>query len=166
MKSTFVSLAALAAAVSPVVSAPAPQLLPLSPVAHPALWPAVKAQPPRDPAIERRIDGLLARMNIEDKVGQLIQVDIGSITPADVRTYKLGSVLNGGNSGPYGDDFAPAPKWLALADEYYDASMARSDGRPQIPIIWGRIRSTATTTFRVRPSSLTISGWAPRAIAI
>jgi hypothetical protein len=137
MKSTFVSLAALAAAVSPAVSAPAPQSLPLSPVAHPALWPAVKAQPPRDPAIERRIDGLLARMNIEDKVGQLIQVDIGSITPADVRTYKLGSVLNGGNSGPYGDDFAPAPKWLALADEYYDASMARSDGRPQIPIIWG-----------------------------
>jgi beta-glucosidase len=137
MKSTFVSLAALAAALSPAVSAPAPQLLPLSPIAHPALWPAVKAQPPRDPAIERRIDGLLARMNIEDKVGQLIQVDIGSITPADVRTYKLGSVLNGGNSGPYGDDFAPAPKWLALADEYYDASVARSDGRPQIPIIWG-----------------------------
>lgn len=132
MKSAFVSLAALAAALSPAVSAP-----PLSPIAHPALWPSVKAQPPRDPAIERRIDALLARMSIEDKVGQLIQVDIGSITPADIRTYKLGSVLNGGNSGPYGDDFAPAPKWLQLADEYYDASMARSDGRPQIPIIWG-----------------------------
>ncbi|WP_269769780.1 glycoside hydrolase family 3 protein [Flavisphingomonas formosensis] len=109
----------------------------LSPVAHPVLWPAVKARPSRNPAIEARIERLLAAMSVEDKVGQLIQVDIGSITPADVRTWKIGSVLNGGNSGPYGDDFAPPAKWLQLADEYYDASMTRSDGRPKIPIIWG-----------------------------
>ena len=110
---------------------------PLSPVAHPALWPEAKARPARDPAIEARIDALLKAMSLEDKVGQLIQVDIASITPADVRQWKIGSVLTGGNSGPYGDDYAPAPKWLQLADEYYDASMARSDGRPRVPIMWG-----------------------------
>jgi len=109
----------------------------LSPIAHPALWPEVKARPARDPAIEARIDRLLAAMSLEDKVGQLIQVDIGSITPADVRTWKIGSVLSGGNSGPYGDDFAPPAKWLQLADEFYDASMTRSDGRPKIPVMWG-----------------------------
>jgi beta-glucosidase len=109
----------------------------LSPVAHPALWPAVKAQPSRDPAIEKRIDALMARMSLRDKVGQIIQVDIGSITPADVVEWKIGSVLNGGNSGPYGDELAPPAKWLKLADEYYDASMKRTDGGPRIPIIWG-----------------------------
>ncbi|WP_336958147.1 glycoside hydrolase family 3 protein [Sphingobium aquiterrae] len=116
-------------------SRPEPQ--PLSAVAHPALWPQVKAQPGRDPAVERRIDALMRAMSLEDKVGQIIQVDIGSITPADVVTYKIGSVLNGGNSGPYDDEYASPAKWLKLADEYYDASMRRADNGPKIPIIWG-----------------------------
>ena len=107
-----------------------------SAVAHPAKWPALKAVP-RDPAVEKRVDALIAAMSVEDKVGQLMQVDIGSIKPIDVETYKIGSVLNGGNSGPYDDELAPPAKWLKLADEFYDASMKRSDGRPAIPIIWG-----------------------------
>jgi beta-glucosidase len=76
-------------------------------------------------------------MSIEDKVGQLIQVDIASITPKDLETYKLGSILNGGNSAPNGDEFAPAPEWLKLFDAFYDASVKRSDGRPVVPLIWG-----------------------------
>ncbi|GGE12859.1 hypothetical protein GCM10011529_19050 [Polymorphobacter glacialis] len=72
----------------------------LSPVANPANWPRVTSKLQRDPAIERRIAALLARMSIEDKVGQMLQVDIASITPKDVETYKVGSVLNGGNSAP------------------------------------------------------------------
>jgi beta-glucosidase len=105
--------------------------------ANPAIWPAVKAMPQRDARVEKRIDALIQAMSIEDKVGQLIQVDIGSITPAEVRTTKIGSVLNGGNSGPYGDEYASPAKWLKLADEFYDASMARTDKGPKIPIIWG-----------------------------
>ena len=106
-------------------------------VATPANWPAVTSRPALDPKVEARIDALLAGMSVEDKVGQIIQPDLGSVTPEDLRTYKLGSVLNGGNSGPGGDDFAPPAKWLALADRFYDASMARDDGRPRIPVIWG-----------------------------
>ncbi|PZQ57438.1 MAG: 1,4-beta-D-glucan glucohydrolase [Novosphingobium pentaromativorans] len=108
-----------------------------SPVANPAIWPKVNAQPQRDPKVEQRVDSLMRAMSVEDKVGQLIQVDIGSIKPADVLTYKIGSVLNGGNSGPYDDEYAPPAKWLKLADAFYDAWMTRSDGRPKIPIIWG-----------------------------
>jgi len=109
----------------------------LSPVANPANWPTVTSKLPRDPAIERRIATLLARMSIEDKVGQLLQIDIASITPKDVETYKIGSILNGGNSAPNNDERAPAAEWLKLADAFYDASMKRSDGRPAIPVIWG-----------------------------
>jgi beta-glucosidase len=113
-------------------AAPAP-----SAVAHPDTWPALTLRRHRDPKVEARVEATLRRMSIEDKVGQLMQIDIGSITPKDVETYKIGSVLNGGSSGPYGNDKAPAADWLRLADEFYAASMKRSDGRPAVPIIWG-----------------------------
>lgn len=110
---------------------------PLSPVAHPAMWPSVDARPVRDPAIETRIADLLARMSLEDKVGQMLDVDIGSIKPGDLVHAKIGAILNGGNSDPNDDVIAPPAEWLKLADAFYDASMTRSDGRPKIPVIWG-----------------------------
>jgi beta-glucosidase len=106
-------------------------------VAHPDLWPTLPMKLKRNPKVEARVDAILKRMSMEDKVGQLIQVDIASITPKDLETYKLGSVLNGGNSAPNSDEFAPAAEWLKLFDAFYDASVKRSDGRPVVPIIWG-----------------------------
>ncbi|MHA0328563.1 glycoside hydrolase family 3 protein [Sphingomonas melonis] len=106
-------------------------------VAHPELWPTLPMKLKRNPKVEARVDAILKRMSVEDKVGQLIQVDIASITPKDLETYKLGSVLNGGNSAPNSDEFAPAAEWLKLFDAFYDASVKRSDGRPVVPIIWG-----------------------------
>ncbi|HVF95044.1 MAG TPA: glycoside hydrolase family 3 N-terminal domain-containing protein [Sphingomonas sp.] len=106
-------------------------------MAHPDRWPAGKWPIARDPGAEKRIADLLRRMSAEEKVGQVIQADIGSVTPDDVRRYHLGSVLNGGNSGPGGDDLAPAAKWLELADAFYAASVDRSGGRVGIPMIWG-----------------------------
>jgi beta-glucosidase len=91
-----------------------------------------------DPAIEARIDAILARMSLPHKVAQLIQPDISTITPADMRAYRFGSYLNGGNSGPGGNDKAPAPAWLALADAMWAASTAPlPDGEPAIPALWG-----------------------------
>ncbi len=131
--STFTIALLLQSAATPVAAPSAP----LSPVAHPDIWPTANARPSRDPKVEARIDAIMKRMSVEDKIGQLIQVDIASIEPSDLRTYKLGSILNGGNAGPHGDDLAPPIEWLKLADEFYDASMVRSDGRPAIPVIWG-----------------------------
>ena len=34
-------------------------------------------------------------MTLEEKVGQLVQADIASVTPDDLRTYPLGSILAG-----------------------------------------------------------------------
>ena len=88
-------------------------------------------------AIESRVDALLAAMSVEQKVGQIIMPDISAITPDDMRRYGFGSILNGGNTGPGGNERAPAAEWLALADAYWDASTApRSDGGPVIPTLW------------------------------
>ena len=96
------------------------------------------ATPPGDSVIEARIDGLLAKMTLPHKVAQLIQPDISTVTPADMRAYRFGSVLNGGNSGPGGNDMAPAKAWLALADAFWEASSAPlADGEPAIPALWG-----------------------------
>ena len=109
----------------------------LSAIPNPSIWPAPRWPLPADPAIEQRVQALLKRMTLEEKVGQVIQGDIASLTPDDVRTYHLGSVLNGGNSAPGGDDFAPAPKWLELADAFYKASVDKTGNRTAIPVIWG-----------------------------
>jgi beta-glucosidase len=106
-------------------------------VAHPEFWPALKNPVLLNPKIEARIAVLLGSMSLEQKVGQIIQADIGSVTPEDVKAYHLGSVLNGGNSAPGGKQFAAAPEWLAEADRFYDASVASDGKRPVIPIIWG-----------------------------
>ncbi|OYX65447.1 MAG: 1,4-beta-D-glucan glucohydrolase [Sphingomonadales bacterium 32-64-17] len=88
--------------------------------------------------MEARVQELLARMSLERKVAQLIQPQINSFTPEDMERYRFGSYLNGGNGGPYGDEYAPASEWLRLADEMYVAStQPLADGEPVIPTMWG-----------------------------
>lgn len=88
-------------------------------------------------AVPESPEQLLARMSLESKVAQIIMPDIGSITPEDVRSYRFGTILNGGNSGPYGDDKGPASDWLKLADEYWESSTAPLAGNePVIPALW------------------------------
>src|SRR5882762_2555548 len=104
---------------------------------HPALWPE---QPPAfapDTALESRLNARIAARTLEQKVGQVIQPDIASITPDDLRHYDLGSILNGGSSSPNGDEFAPPSEWLALADRFYDASTSVAHGAHPIPTMWG-----------------------------
>ncbi|MBO9670853.1 MAG: exo 1,3/1,4-beta-D-glucan glucohydrolase [Sphingobium sp.] len=108
-----------------------------SATAHPEIWPAYKYPVAKDAKAEAMIASLLKRMTLEEKIGQLVQGDISAITPADMQKYHLGSVLAGGSSGPYGDDKAPAAKWLALADQFYDASVDKSNGGVGIPMLWG-----------------------------
>jgi beta-glucosidase len=105
--------------------------------AHPALWPQAHWPWRRDTAMEARIAALIKRMTLEEKVGQILQADLSAVTPEDVHRYHLGSVLNGGNAGPGGNDYAPAPEWLKLADAFYDASVDKRDGGVAIPVMWG-----------------------------
>ncbi|GAC1692006.1 MAG: hypothetical protein PVS2B3_00520 [Steroidobacteraceae bacterium] len=105
-----------------------------APPVHPQRWPRQQSPLARNTDLEQRIDALLARMTPAQKVGQLIQADIGSVKPADVRRLALGSVLNGGNSSPRDDKLVAPSEWLALADRFYEASVAAGTG---IPVLWG-----------------------------
>ena len=97
-----------------------------------AAWPPAPARPAPDPAVEARIERILAALSLEDKVGQVIQADIGSVTPDDVRTYRLGSIINGGNSAPGGNMSAPPADWLyTRAVWHYARGMAfNAKGQP------------------------------------
>lgn len=104
---------------------------------HPENWPETQSGVPIDPDIEARIDALMAEMTDEELVGQTIQADISAIQPEDLLTYRLGSVLNGGNSAPDNDVRSSAEAWLQLADKFYAAAMDTTSGRKAIPILWG-----------------------------
>ena len=71
---------------------------------HPEIWPKTSGPIAVDADLEKRIDFLLFEMSLRQKVGQIIQADIGSIKPEDLKKYPLGSVLNGGNSAPDGNN--------------------------------------------------------------
>ncbi len=100
-----------------------------------ASWSAAFADQDND--IEAKVAALLARMTLEQKVGQMVQPDIRSVTPDDVRKHRLGSVLNGGGAFPGENKHASVADWVALADRFYDASMDTTNGALAIPIIWG-----------------------------
>jgi beta-glucosidase len=101
------------------------------------IWPKLSSPIARDEALEARIQDLLATMTVEEKVGQIVQGDLGSTTPEDVRKYRLGSILAGGNSDPGGRYNATAAEWLALADDFYRASVDTSGGSKAIPVLMG-----------------------------
>lgn len=136
VKRSISALALLLAGCAPSISfaeiATAPS--PLA-TADPTVWPAA-ASPAEitSPATEKSIDAILSQMTVEQKVGQLIQADISAITPEDLNRYPLGSILAGGNSGPFGDERASADKWKQLVDAFRDVSRKSGAG---IPILFG-----------------------------
>ncbi|WP_413777342.1 glycoside hydrolase family 3 N-terminal domain-containing protein [Sphingomonas sp. S2-65] len=107
-------------------------------VATPSKWPAARSQGLIDPQTEKQVSDLLARMTLEEKVGQMIQADIGSIKPEDLRTYPLGSILAGGSSPPLsGDDRAGQADWVATARAFRAIALEQRPGHVPIPLMFG-----------------------------
>ncbi|MDY6922946.1 MAG: glycoside hydrolase family 3 protein [Pseudomonadota bacterium] len=99
--------------------------------------PVAAGSPSRlDPAMERRIAGIVAGMTLEQKVGQMTQPDVRYITPDEVRQYYIGTVLNGGGAWPEMDKRSTVADWAAWADAYADAALA-TDMAVKIPLLWG-----------------------------
>jgi beta-glucosidase len=104
-----------------------------------ALIPAAGAAPApvvyRDPAapIERRVDDLLARMTLEEKVGQMTQAERDAVAddPALVARWHLGSVLSGGGSAPTPN--TPAA-WVEMVNTLQAQALRTRLG---IPLLYG-----------------------------
>ncbi|MBC6403642.1 MAG: glycoside hydrolase family 3 C-terminal domain-containing protein [Hyphomonadaceae bacterium] len=105
-------------------------------VIHPEKWPTIPT-PPLDPEVEARINDILSRMTLEQKVGQVIQGDTNTLTAEDVKNYRLGSILSGGNSAPGDKPYAETQAWLDAADAYFEASLDPDGVEVAIPTIWG-----------------------------
>jgi beta-glucosidase len=82
-------------------------------------------------AVEKRVDDLLARMTLEEKIGQMTQVEKNSIKPGDITKYYIGSILSGGGGYP-GENTPQA--WYTMVEGFQKEALAT---RLQIPIIYG-----------------------------
>ena len=128
----FAALMACVLAVPDVASTVA--VADTSAVASSEHWRTVRRVQPRRAADEQRIAAIVARMTLREKIGQMTQAEIRSVTPEDVQRYSLGSVLNGGGAWPKMNRQASVGDWLALAQRFHTASLASSAG---IPVVWG-----------------------------
>lgn len=97
-------------------------------------WPSLSSEVTQD--VESTVASILSSMTTAEKVGQMVQAEIGNVTPNQARDWNLGSVLNGGGSWPNGQ-YSTVADWVALADSFYEASTDTSDGGAGIPLIWG-----------------------------
>ncbi|WP_181958263.1 glycoside hydrolase family 3 N-terminal domain-containing protein [Nonomuraea deserti] len=87
----------------------------------------------RDPALSTadRVDDLMSRMSLDEKLGQMTQAERGSVSASDVTAYRLGSVLSGGGSAPSPNT---ATSWADMYDGFQNAALATPLG---IPILYG-----------------------------
>jgi beta-glucosidase len=81
--------------------------------------------------VEARIDDLLARMTLEEKIGQMTLVENNSITPESVTRFNIGGVLSGG--GGYPNPNTPE-SWAAMVDGFQQAALSTRLG---VPLIYG-----------------------------
>jgi beta-glucosidase len=88
-----------------------------------------------DANIEKRIKELLASMSLDRKIGQMMQIEIRSFTPEDMKKYRFGSVLNGGGSWPHGKKHAEAAEWVGFSDSIWKSCVEGLDD--PIPPLWG-----------------------------
>jgi len=107
-------------------------------IAGQALWPKLNSPLKIDSKMETEIDSILSKMTLEEKIGQMTQVEIKHVTPEDITNYHLGSVLNGGGSWAKNKKEASVSDWLEHATLLYNASIDKSKGGQGIPLLWGK----------------------------
>jgi beta-glucosidase len=96
------------------------------------------SRPKRLSAYDPQVKELLAKMTLDEKIGQMTQPDQEHLrkTPEDIQKYFVGSILSGGNSDPMVDGkIDNSPKaWADLYDRLQTEAMKTRLG---IPILYG-----------------------------
>jgi beta-glucosidase len=105
--------------------------------------PASAAAPYEDARlpVHKRVDDLLSRMSLDDKVGQMTQTERNQIDTAteanpsenddNITTWRLGSILSGGGSTPKQNT---PEAWADMIDRFQAAALATP---LKIPILYG-----------------------------
>ncbi len=79
-----------------------------------------------------KAQAMLARMTLDEKIGQMVQADMNAIKDkADIQKYCLGSMLSGGDSDP--PDIS-AQGWLRACREYQEWALKT---RLKVPLLYG-----------------------------
>ncbi len=81
--------------------------------------------------VNARVSDLLSRMTLQEKIGQMLQVERVNTTPDEVFLNNIGSVLSGGGSSPNPNT---AVAWADEVDLFQNAALST---RLQIPILYG-----------------------------
>ncbi|PON89601.1 Glycoside hydrolase [Trema orientale] len=101
------------------------------------LWTAIadagnyKYKDPKQP-INVRINDLLNRMTLEEKIGQMVQIDRTVASAEVMKKYLIGSVLSGGGSVP--SKQASPETWVDMVNDFQKGSLSTRLG---IPMIYG-----------------------------
>ena len=106
-----------------------------APQVHPELWPKARSPFLYAAIMEKKISDMLSKMSVDQKVGQVIQPEWKTITPAEVLQYHIGSIECGGGAVPNGNKHAAVADWVAMIEPYYQASVAPGQA-VTIPLIW------------------------------
>ncbi|TVU33536.1 hypothetical protein EJB05_25359, partial [Eragrostis curvula] len=86
---------------------------------------------PRQP-LNARIDDLLRRLTLAEKIGQMSQIDRVNASADVINKYFIGSVLRGLGGVPAAN--APAEAWVKMVDEMQSAALSTRLG---IPLMFG-----------------------------
>src|SRR5882724_8273416 len=98
----------------------------------PLAYQATPATPKKLSAFDTQARDLLAKMTLDEKVGQMTQADQSALKdPADIERYFLGSVLSGGDSDPKAGNSREA--WSNL---YASIQAHSSKTRLRIPLLY------------------------------
>lgn len=91
----------------------------------------VKYKDPKQP-IAVRVSDLLGRMTLDEKIGQMVQIDRSVATPEVMKDFYIGSVLSGGGSTPHPQ--ASVEDWVNMVNDFQKGSLATRLG---IPMLYG-----------------------------
>lgn len=91
----------------------------------------MKYKDPKQP-IAVRVKDLLSRMTLEEKIGQMTQIDRSVANAGVMKNSFIGSVLSGGGSEPLPK--ATAQDWVNMINEFQKGSLASRLG---IPMMYG-----------------------------
>lgn len=82
--------------------------------------------------LNSRIKDLMSRMTLEEKIGQMTQIERGVASAEVMKDYFIGSVLSGGGSVP--SKQASAETWINMVNELQKGALSTRLG---IPMIYG-----------------------------